>query len=201
MAFQSVPATAEVVVRTLINEVILTNTYYGLRVGGYTVGDLTNLATAIDGWAAVSWRSILSSEAFYVETVVRGLENENDFEVTVNTSAGVGAVASPPTSVNNALCIARRSAYTGRSARGRVYYPFTAQDVSSANENFVTSSFFTAAQAVANAIGAYFTANGWIEVIVSRYFEKAKRPVGVTFNVIEYAATDSRIDSQRGRLP
>lgn len=200
MAFQSVPNVAEAIVRMSVAGSTIINTFYGSRVAGYTLGDINDLAIAVDAWVGGSYLLNLSSDLGYIETVVTGLENENDFQVSNSTNAGVGAVPSGPTTNSVAFCVTRRSALTGRSARGRVYVPINQAQLQ-ADKNYMNAASAQAIEDSLNAVRAAMLAAGWIEVIVSRFSNKAVRPLGVAFGVEEYTYRNLRVDSQRGRMP
>jgi len=200
MAFQSVPETAEIAVRYVINGILCINTFYARRSGGYSLGQLTALASTVDAWVHADWKGFISNQAAYNNTIVRGLENENDFEVIDDTNSGVGASASAPMPNNVCLAIKRLSGLTGRSARGRVYCTLLAADVST-DENRVGSTSASNRVTALNALTADIAGIGWTEVIVSRFSGGVKRAAGVTFPVVAYQSTDLRIDTQRRRLP
>jgi len=92
-----------------------------------------------------------------------------------------------------------RSAFTGRSARGRFYtMPFT--DLGLASINAVTSTFATAIIAFLEDVQARVTTNGWEMVVVSRFHNKTPRDPGIFFPITDIVARNLLTDSQRGRL-
>lgn len=201
MAFQPVVRTAEAVVRFTANSVGCTMTFYGFfEAGNYNQGNLEDLASLMDAWADTNLVPRLSDEATYDGVNVRGLQNENDWEVFNNDNAAAGAVAFP--AMPNSVCLAvkRSSAFTGRSARGRVYFPLHSGMIDAANENLVdvtpVGNIVTALDAVRAGMDFY----GWSESIVSRYANGVKRAAGVGFYVTGYSVVDRRVDTQRRRL-
>jgi len=200
MAFQSVPGAAQVVVRMSVSGETITNTFYGVRVGGYTLGNITDLAAGMDLWVEEQYKSFLSTSLGYNGVEVTGLENINDFQVVNDTNAGVGENASAPLNNSDCFAVARRTSLTGRSARGRVYVPLCVNHLQT-NVNFVTTTARDAVTDRLELVRLYMINNGWVECVVSRYSEKMKRPLGVAFSVQQYSATGLRVDSQRGRMP
>lgn len=200
MAFQTVPNTLEAVVQLLINSGEVTMTFYARYPGAYGQAEADALAEQMDLWADTELKPALSSSATYVGVLVRGLELLNDVFAFNNTNTGVGDVVSAPLPNNVAKAVARRSGLTGRSARGRVYFPLYLAALD-ANENFITA--VTAADLVARLeeVSTYMAVAGGTEVIVSRYTAGAPRLFGVTFGVQDYAVTSLRVDSRRDRLP
>jgi len=202
MAFQSVPNTIELTFHCICNSEPVVNTFYFLAPAGYEESSVQALAE--EGWAW--WATEMPAKmpvAFYLnQAIARGLENENDSVYTYEDSDVFGTIASNPTPSNVAYCVSRRSAYTGRSARGRVFIGPLAVSVLQADENLVTSvwsgNLVDSLNTLRTTIHGILTLT---EVIVSRYANKARRTVGVTFPVVNYVATDLRVDSQRARLP
>lgn len=200
MAFQAVPNTAEAVIRYSIQGVLVTNTFYARRNTMYNLQNLVDLATAVDDWVGTQALPTMSNQLEYQATVVRGLALENDNEVVTNVSTGFGSNAGTPLPNNCAFAVARTSGLTGRSARGRVFWPGMTVNNLSTVENFVTTGYASVVTDVLNALRALLDLIGWIEVIVSRYANGAKRSEAVTFDVVNYTATDLRVDSQRARM-
>jgi len=201
MAFQSVPDTAEAVVKFLLNSVNFTNTYYAKRAGGYTEAQLGELAVAVDAWVEASIRPELGADTTYVQTTVRGLENIVDFEVIEAGGSGIGGVAVQALPVNLAFCVKRETGQTGRSARGRVYLAGFGLTYLAANENFWDSTDMADVITALNALRGEMLSASWTEVVVSRWTNGIKRPVGVTYEVTQYVPVDYRVDSRRDRLP
>lgn len=200
MAFQTVNDTAEVVLRYAMNGQYCTMTFYARKGGGYNQEALDDLAEAMDGWAAANFIPTISNQGSYVGTFVKGLEFLNDQEAQNFTSAGAGTLTGQPLSNALAFAIKRRSIYTGRSARGRIYYPLNSSHVAG-NEDYVLSTEAEAIVDNLNLIRPLFSSILWEEVIVSRYSQGALRPVGITYPVVEYLFTDLEIDTQRRRMP
>lgn len=200
MAFQSVPQTAEAVVRYTNNGVISSLTFYGLYPTAYDQTAIDDLAAAVDGWAGTDLRSILAQETAYTTTSVRGLENAVDFFSVNATGAGIGSTTGEQLPGLVAFAVKRITGLAGRSARGRVFLPVPQNDLGS-DENQVAGARVTAYVAALNVLRADMLLAGWTEVVVSRYTLGAARPVGVTYPVTNYLATDTFIDTQRRRAP
>lgn len=200
MAFQSVPNTAQVFISGTQNGEVIGMTFYAFRGSGYNITDLQNLADDMDDWMGTELLPLLSQDYVYDKTVVRGLENEEDLTAEADTNAGAGSVAGDGLSNNVTFAVKRLSGFTGRSARGRVYVTGLAATDLQANENRVNSTFIVnLLQALADII-TYIIANGWVDVIVSRYANGSKRTEGVVYSITDWANTDERVDTQRRRL-
>lgn len=202
MAFQSVPATAEAVVQYIVNGLLVTNTFYFKQPVAYDLDALEELAAAVDEWVGTEWLPVFIDGLTYSQTVVRGLESENDFEVNDDTSAGTGTITGSNPSPNNVtFAVKRLSGLTGRSARGRIYVPTIGTGQFQAVKNFIPQAL---ADDWVNALSdqiSYTGSLGWSPVIVSRYTGGSPRLFGVTFPITQWAYTDLRTDSRRDRLP
>lgn len=200
MPFQSVPDTAEAVVRFLVNGQNCTLTFYGQRAGGYDQTAISQLAETVDDWAGSHFRPALSEQAAYTGVAVRGLESAVDFLAVNADNAGIGAVNFAPMPNVCAFAVTRISGLAGRSARGRVYWPITTFNVG-ADENTVAAAFRDDTLNHLNALRGDMQLATWTEVIVSRVTLGAPRPFGVTFQVLNYVSSDLNIDTQRRRAP
>lgn len=201
MAFQSVPETAEVVINAICNNQAVTNTFYARKPGGYTLSDVEALAQAAHAVYSADMLDVMAIAYILNGATARGLEFENDVEFEYLPGVEAGVVASNPLPNNCVFCVKRSSAFTGRSARGRVFIGGLTQSQLGTDENFLLSSVAASIVTALNGMRTAFSAAGWTEVIVSRYHAGVKRSFGVTFTVIGYNNVDLRIDSQRNRLP
>lgn len=199
MPFQSVLGCAEAVVRYTCNLQLCTMTFYGFHPSVYDQQAINTLATNMDIWATQNFKNLLSNEANYTGVHVRGLTNITDLEATVITGAGLGVLVSPPMPNSVALCVKRLSGFSGRSARGRVFWPVARTQIAT-NEDFILQASRDQIVAALNSVKTSMTAGGWTEVIVSRYSHGAIRPEGVFYNVQLYTTTDLVLDTQRRRL-
>ncbi len=200
MAFQAVPDGAEIVIQYLVNLQVMKNVLHAFKPGGYNLTDLTTLATIVDANVATAWLPDQTLDAAYINTTVRGLAAENDQEVSVNASAGVGLLATQALPGNVTLAIKKTSGLTGRSARGRVYWIGLAREQLDTNENFTTIAAKDAIVANVNSMRGSISGTVWTAAIVSRFLNGVKRATGVTFEWTGTEAVNTAIDSQRRRL-
>lgn len=204
MAFQSVPNVAEIKVHYHIDNFPMMNTYHAELPGGYDTVDLEVLAARIDSLAVPTLLALQSLHCHYVRTDVLGLEDENDILVTDNTNAGTGGIFNFAVPRNLAFVIARRSALTGRSARGRVFVcgipDNTLQQSEVGNSQIFTSKADEFLDEVDNFRIIIDGTASWEAVIVSRWNNRIKRSVGITFNWINSNYQSLKLGSQRERL-
>lgn len=204
MAYQRVPETVEVsvVFRNIGREVM--NLYYAKKVGGYSQADIDGLAAAVDN-VAPNFATIISLDDAYLRTDVRGLDSENDIVTTVNTSATSGSIASQPLPSNVSFVVTQRSGLTGRNAQGRVYcccLPVAALAAEPyGNEDRLDATHAAAWVGVVDAVRMAIENFGtWDPVLVSRYYQGAKRATAVTFPWISSDARTNRVATRRRRL-
>lgn len=201
MAFQRVPNTAEVDVEFLLNNVVMQNTFYGEKVGGYDLPALESLASEVDVAVGLHLIPLQSSDGVYTRTVVRGLDLENDLVAEDNDNAGSGGTVFSAMPANVTLAVKRASAFTGRSARGRIFWCMMPRDALSLDDNFVEATYGNDVADAINEIALAINSAGWVAVIVSRFAGGVKRAEGVTFPWLTTSVTDLRVDSRRDRLP
>lgn len=200
MAFQSVPHTAEIVVRGVMGGQEIVNTFYAQMPGGYSLADIEALAHLVDDWVASDWLPNMAANYTYVETDVRGLNAAIDLQATANDAAGPGAAAASTLSNNATLSVKRASGMTGRGARGRIYLP----PMTSAwmtDDNHVSASGVTSIQTMLVGLDAVISGLGWIPVIVHRVESGVPLAVAVVFTIAEWIVVDNVVDSMRRRLP
>lgn len=200
MAFQSVPETAEIVIRYSQHGETYNNVLHAKLVGGYALADLQALADAVDLGVAAEWLPHQTDECLYNDTTVRGLEFENDQEAVAFVSTGSGAVIAKSNPGNVTLSVKKGSNKTGRSARGRLYWIGIPVTQLSANENVLTVGAVFDIVAAVNNLRIDIDNTVWKPVIVSRFSGGVARPVGITFDWTVTTAVNDNVDSQRSRL-
>jgi len=178
----------------------MNNVLQAFKATQYVLADLQALADAVDIAVDASWLPIQTLDTSYIRTTVRGLEFENDEEVTADANAGVGQALATGMPNQVTFAIKKQSGLTGRSARGRVYWIGLTRDMLQVDENKLKIADSDAVEAAVDAMRAAITATVWQAVIVSRFFEGAKRPTGIVKNWISSDAVDIRVDTQRPRL-
>lgn len=200
MAFQSVPETAEIVIKYLGNTQNMVTVLQARLPGGYALVDLIALAAAVDAAVATSWLPIQTLDVTYIDTTVRGLEFINDQETANGSSSGPGASVNTGLPGNVTHSIKKSTGLTGRSARGRVFWIGMPRNVLQINENLLTIADSQAIEDAVDAMRVAIAATIWTPVVVSRFLDKLPRTTGATFTWIASQAVDINVDSQRRRL-
>lgn len=201
MAFQQVPDTAEAVAQFSYEGRISVITFYALKSAGYDLGDLENLADAVDDVISTNVPPLLTPAQTYLGVNVRGLDQENDLATSISHSPAVaGTVQGAALPPNVTLAIKRLSGLTGRSARGRIFIPYLNQNFMQTDRNFVTQAAADDWVDLLNAVNNACTAISWTPVIVSRFAGGVQRAVALTFEIENWVVSDLNVDSQRRRL-
>lgn len=201
MAFQAVPDTASVVTNYIGGNKPVQMTFYAEFLGGYSPADLVVLASNVDNRVVSDFLPIQTNNIIYSNTTVRGLNAENDLEVTDADGTGPGGVVGKGLPNNVTFALKRLSGLTGRSARGRVFWLGMPDTDLDANENFVAGAAATTILAAFDGMRIALGLSGWSAVLVSRISGGVKRDPAITFPWVSSAITDERVDSHRGRLP
>jgi len=201
MAFQSVPNCAIVEVVGTLDDQVVENTFYGRFASAYAQSDIDALATAVDGWVNDFWRAALGANYIYTNTKVRGLTSAIDMAAEDSTSSGPGGISTGSPIPNNVtLSVKRRSALTGRGARGRVFVPGWRSTMLS-TDNVANAAVAGVMEDALNEMRGAMAAVDWEEVIVHRVAAGTPLVPAVAFTVIEYVVVNLVMDSMRRRLP
>lgn len=201
MAFQRVPNTVEIDVNYTQNNEPLQNTFYARFGGAYAQANLASLAAAVGVHVVATWLPLQTFDCGYVSTDVIGLNAINDFTATDNVGVGPGTALGEGLPNSVTLSIKKSSPFSGRSARGRIYWIGIPSDELDVNENFIDLAYSVSVVAAVDGLrpvidGVFL----WEPVLVSRFTLGAKRVEGVTFDWIDSSAVNNGVDTQRGRL-
>ena len=200
MAFQSVPNTVEIIAEYAAAGQQIINTFYGHMDTPYSIGDIEALANAVDTAIATYVLPTLTTNVSYIATHVRGLNSAIDLEADANAGAGLGTATGASQANNVTLAVKRSSGFTGRGARGRVYWPTVPSNVVG-DGGRVSSTFQTAVLAALDAIDEAVIASGFVPVIVHRVSAGVPLVPAVVFTVLEWVVVNAVTDSMRRRLP
>lgn len=202
MAFQPVPNTAGISLRWLLpTGVLAENTLYARYFDTPDPSQLEELVEGIWGVVEELFLPQLSAACALREVYARGLTTEEDAQASfAEVVSPVGLIAGEPMSNNVSFAIARRSGLTGRSTRGRIYWPLVAKSQTT-NGNFMNALQASLMVTALNTVDAIIQDAGATPVIVSRFTGGERRPVGVTYPVQDWITTDLRLDTRRGRMP
>jgi hypothetical protein len=198
MPFQPVPGVAQLCWRWTIFDVPLQCCIYLTRAETITEGALTTLTSAAMADYIANVAPDMSEDVILNEIYARSLVTETAPQST-NTNAGTpvpGGTAIVAENGSQAFILAFESGLTGRSSRGRIFWPIP---VASATLDGVFDTLTVAA--LTTLLVDHIEACEVLDfehVIVSRYSGGVQRAEGVTFDITSYAGR-SLIGSQRDR--
>lgn len=178
----------------------ITNTIHVDSPAEWTFSRLTDLGGLLASWLNVDYMPLLSS-AYALDGVqldsLASINAPGAFEVF--NPLIVGGNTAPALPNNVALCVAGKTGFRGRSARGRWF-------VAGLTEQQVTGSRVSSATRAALVeqfaeLRNQLIAQNMRPVVYSTTTLGNPRPIGVVFPIQEWAIIDDVVDSQRRRLP
>lgn len=200
MAFIPVPNVAKVAIEQRLDGEPVVNTLHFYNANGWSNASLTTLGTAIQGWWINGLSPNLSTNLVLEQIVATDLSAQISPQATVESgSLLIGDIPGDSAPNNAALCVSLRSAFRGRSARGRNYVagiPDSARTRSRVDDTFITAIVDAYEQLL--TVGPQ-TSSTW--VVVSTRSNKQPRAEGVFLPVVSVLVVDNVLDSMQRRLP
>jgi len=158
----------------------------------YIAGQL--LVWATDHWApvAISSASVVGVRAIDLSTELGGVAEPSLAEPIP------GAMAPTNVPTNVTVAVAFRTAFRGRSFRGRAYH--VGLSLAHILDSHLTVAGQIAIQAAYASLISLMASSAGVLCVLSRRHDKALRPVGLGYPVTA-VTLDTSLDSQRRRLP
>jgi len=200
MPFVAAPNIVQVEIRAIKNAAKIENRIFINCLHTPTATDLaaieTIVATEVNGF----WPAILPSDVTITELHQKSLQTANDISKTLAFGGPlVGTVTGEPLPNQCSLAIKLTTGFTGRSARGRLYW--LGLSIDQVTSNIVNSTNTALMLASMNRLRANLLAANYLWTIVSFRANGVPRPGGpVYFQVTGASLTDSQVDTQRGRV-
>lgn len=190
MAFQPCPNCAEFVFKQTLFTQPIANVIHISRDSGWSATPLTTMATSLEAAWAAQVAPLLSEHLVLRSIAYRDLGDElgSAGEYTFNAVPG-GLTTPQPLPYSTAMVITLRTAYVGRSYRGRIYQAgLTTAQISDAE--FLASSVEEMVTAWENMQLACSSQVGARMVVLSRYHNKTLRASGVSTPVTSIQANN-----------
>ena len=168
------------------------NTLHFSRAGGWTIGDMQQLASALVTWWQDELRDAVVSNVALVQVQVRQYDPDNPQAVDLNVVPIPGLAAGAPEPANVTSTISWRTGLAGKKFRGRIYVPGYAEG-QTANDDTLISSVVTLLTQAASVFLLSTLPAGTNPVV----FHIAD----ATFTQITSFVVEFILDSQRRRLP
>lgn len=197
--FIPLPDCGRVVMQYTIYGQTVENVFYWNHGSPYDAATIAALALAVQGSWVTNLKPILPPAAVLNSITATATDAASGVQhVAPVGSAGSNAGAGMET-IGNTLAIKFGTGVSGRSYRGRMYFPILIEGLVSAN--VVDLSY---AAGLVSAVTAFFqdveTDTGDKHVIASYQNDCAWRATGVSTDVSSYSYVDRNLDSQRRRL-
>ncbi len=162
----------------------------------FTTAELNGLLGALGQWWTDDLRATVSSDVQYTRAIARGLDND-EAAYTEGNPLSAGTYSGTRMPANVSIAVQFRTAYTGRSARGRAYH--VGLPVAAVSENSITSAYRTLLLQAWDELKTHLP-SGVIHVIISNYANNAARPAALPYPVTAYGFADLVVDTRRSRL-
>lgn len=199
MAFIPVPDTIQLEFRATLQGENVENTFYYLAPGVVDQALLDAVAEAARDYVDAE-PDLFSVNWTFREIYARDLSDSTFLSALAPSVGPAVGTYTDPNPNNVTWAIKRTSGFSGRSARGRIFWQGIAESMTTGT-NVMDPSYANAAVAWVIAFDAAVAAEGVTPVIVSRYNAGAPRVTGVTYPIADWTYSDLRVDTMRGRLP
>lgn len=200
MPFLPTPDGIKVVVNQSLAQQEVVNVLHVRATGAHDQAALASIAAAVrDIWASALMPN-LSSQLQLLNVTATDIEVEGGAQaVAVPAEAEFGGQTGDPLPNNCALVVTLRTARVGRSYRGRVYLAGLSETLTIGNN--VTQAMATNVQNAFNQLAVGLEALGAGLAVLSRRNQGQPRAAGVLTLVTAVEVRNTRVDSQRRRLP
>lgn len=199
MAFIPVPNTIQLEVRGTLQGVQVENTFYYLAPSTVDQALLDAVAEAARDYVE-SDMSLFNTNFTFSEVYARDLSDSTFLSALAPTTGIFSGVYTDPNPNNVTFALKRSSGFSGRSARGRIFWMGIAEGHTTGT-NVMDVGAAGDMVAWLEALDAAVAAEGVTPVIVSRYNAGSPRVTGVTYPIADWSYSDLRVDTIRGRLP
>ena len=199
--FIPVPDTVRAVMQYTIFGEQIANVFHFTRGSAWALGDMEELALAMrDAWNE-RLSPLLAGDVELLNITVTDIAAEDSIQYTaVCEDVGTYAGAAFETT-GNTFAIKFNTYRTGRSYRGRMYWPLL--NANAVNDGRITSG--PIADSMVGALTLFFQdvtdATACSHTVVSYMNNCEWRATGVATEVLTYSYSDLNLDSQRRRLP
>jgi hypothetical protein len=200
MAFQRVPSTIEIVLQQTMHGEPLVNVLHCEHPNSGDGIVLANMADEVIDWWGTELAPNLSEDITLTLVTCRDLDTEGG-QISQRAPATLtrGGFTGPATSSNVALVCTHRTSRAGRSYRGRTYVAGLAEEHVTGNAYDLTRS--------GNIQDAFNDLRSRLDImsgtfgVVSRWIDGQLRSEAEITAVVNSVVRDTRVDSQRRRLP
>lgn len=165
-----------------------------------TLTELADVAEGVEDWWITNMVTSVPSTVVFREVYATDQTSATGASFTAAGGNGTAGTAGSPAMPNNVtIAMSLRTAFRGRSYRGRIYHIGLTE--ASIVDNELTSGAVTALNGIYALLLNSASFGGAELAVASRYLNNAPRVIGVATPVISILLADPVVDSQRRRLP
>jgi hypothetical protein len=199
MAFIPLPNGFKIELEYQLNGQAVINIYHTTSALPVNTTNLTALANIFISWWQNSQRQNFSNQMSLLTVTTTDIRVDNGLQqvvpVTVNNA---GTLAAAPAPNNIAVVMSWRTGFSGRSFRGRTYHAGILN--TEVSDNLISTTLANNLLADATTLLSDLVTGGHNLVVFSQFADGSPRVTGVG-TAINQAIIDTRIDTQRRRLP
>lgn len=200
MPFISVPQTIQANLRLTYDGQEVENVLHFRTPAAVTPADLAAVAEGVEDWWVTELAPQVPNSVVYREVYAVDLTTATGGVFTASGANGTTGARTVDALPNNCTIVCTlRTAFRGRSFRGRIYHIGIARDT--VTDNTMGASDLAALSASYAELMNSASFGGCVLAVASRYAANAPRVIGISTEVIDTLFADATIDSQRRRLP
>jgi hypothetical protein len=207
--FVPAPNTALIEMVYTYNAQIIENTFHIQKGSPFTSAQLSAACDVFDNWdnlGATAWKNSRDANCVLQQIKARALDTSTSpvfIKVLAVPRIGSWSGAGTVLPGNVTFCLTLQSGLSGRSQRGRIYFPGIRGNMlqGAPNGNDVTTAWANGCVASLNSLITQCTTAGLTLVVTSFYHLGAWRVTAANTPIINAAYADLHADSQQRRLP
>lgn len=200
MPFIAVPNTIQANLRLTWQGQEVENVLHFLAPAAVTPADLAAVAEGVEDWWVTNMPALVNADCQYRETYAVDISSQTGGVFTASGGSGTSGTAGAASLPNHCtIAVSYRTAFRGRSYRGRSYHIGLTEAQVTGNE--VVPSIVTLLNSTYSLLLNTANFGGCALAVASRYLNNAPRVIGVATEVIDVVLADPTVDSQRRRLP
>lgn len=200
MAFQRVPNTIVLQVRATLGGELVENGFFYQKASTPLQADVDAAVSNASNWWETFWQPAMSGDYVVREFFARSLDSEIAVQAVDDSDAGEFGDLGSACPGNVSLAVARKSGFTGRGARGRIFIAGVPENQVDATMRTNTTYTGLITDALVG-LDTLMAADSLFPVIVHRVSGGVPLVPAVVLPLLTWIVTDLIVDSQRNRLP
>lgn len=199
MAFIPLPGGIKVSMEFALNGELVVNVYHVEYANPIVAANLTFLTDLFRDWWNLEMRQNFNSGIALNRVTALDVSVEDGLVDVLDLGTPIaGTITGSPAPNNVAVVVSKLTGFSGRSFRGRTYLAGIA--AGEVTDNFITSTLAAAILVDMQSLSTQLQTNDYDLVVASYFANGAPRTTAVGTPIMAFAM-DTRIDTQRRRLP